>query len=50
LITVPMYVQAKRIGPIRNPVWTLGHWGSPVILLLVLLTLILMAVGSLVSI
>ncbi|MBM3125603.1 MAG: hypothetical protein FJZ87_11140 [Chloroflexi bacterium] len=50
LITIPMYLQAKRSGPIRDPGWTLGHWGSPFMLLLVLLALILMAVGSLISI
>ena len=50
LMTIPMYRQAQRSGPVRNPVWTLGRWGSPAMLVLVLLSLILMAVGSLVSV
>jgi len=50
LMTIPMYRQAQRSGPVRNPVWKLGRWGSPAMLVLVLLSLILMAVGSLVSI
>jgi amino acid permease len=49
LITLPMYRQAKRIGSVRDPVWTLGRWGSPLMLGLMLLALILMAVGSLVA-
>ena len=50
LITIPMYWQARRHGPISNPVWTLGRWGHPVMLALALLALILMAAGSLVSV
>ncbi len=50
LITIPMYWQARRNGPINNPAWTLGRWGHPVMLALVLLALVLMAAGSLVSI
>jgi amino acid permease len=49
LITLPMYRQARLTGPVSNPRWTLGRWGSPAILAIVLLSLILMAVGSLVS-
>jgi hypothetical protein len=49
LITIPMYVQARRRGRVSDPVWTLGRWGSPAMLALVLLALILMAVGSLMS-
>ncbi len=49
LITIPMYVQARQSGRVSDPVWTLGRWGSPAMLALVLLALILMAVGSLVS-
>jgi len=50
LMTIPMYRQAQRSGPVRTPVGKLGRWGSPAMLVLVLLSLILMAVGSLVSI
>jgi amino acid permease len=49
LITIPMYRQAQRSGPVRNPDWSLGRWGSPAMLALALLSLVLMAVGSLVS-
>jgi amino acid permease len=50
LITLPMYWQARRTGPVREPGWTLGRWGHPAMLALALLALILMAVGSLVSV
>jgi len=50
LITIPMYWQAKQSGPVRDPGWTLGRWGHPAMLALVLLSLVLMAVGSLVSV
>lgn len=50
LITIPMYRQAQRTGPIRDPDWTLGRWGSPAMLVIALLSLLLMAVGSLVSV
>jgi amino acid permease len=50
LITIPMYWQAKQTGPVRDPGWTLGQWGHPAMLALVLLSLVLMAVGSLVSV
>jgi amino acid permease len=50
LITIPMYRQARLSGPVKDPGWTLGHWGSPVMLALTLLSLILMTIGSLVSI
>jgi amino acid permease len=50
LITIPMYQQAQRTGPVSDPGWTLGRWGKPAVLALVLLSLILMAVGSLVSV
>jgi amino acid permease len=49
LITIPMYRRARRTGQVSDPGWTLGRWGSPTILVLVLLSLVLMAVGSLVS-
>ncbi|MBI9049992.1 MAG: hypothetical protein JEZ00_11265 [Anaerolineaceae bacterium] len=50
LITIPMYWQARKHGPIKNPAWTLGHWGHPLMLALALLALFLMAAGSLISI
>jgi amino acid permease len=49
LITIPMYRQARKTGSVSDPGWTLGRWGSPAVLALVLLALVLMAVGSLVS-
>lgn len=50
LITIPMYWRARRTGPVSDPGWTLGRWGQPAMLALVLLSLILMAVGSLVPV
>jgi len=49
LITVPMYRAAQKMGAVRDPAWTLGRWGSPLMLALALLSLVLMAVGSLVA-
>ncbi|MDO8848814.1 MAG: aromatic amino acid transport family protein [Coriobacteriia bacterium] len=50
LITLPMYRAARRDGAVRDPAWELGRWGSPAMLSLCLLALVLMAVGSLVSV
>ncbi|MBC8333705.1 MAG: hypothetical protein ISR59_11285 [Anaerolineales bacterium] len=50
LITIPMYKKARQKGVVKDPGWTLGPWGSPAMLALVLFLLILMGVGSLVSI
>jgi amino acid permease len=50
LITIPMYRQALRTGLVKDPGWTLGRWGRPAMLALVLLSLVLMAVGSLVAV
>ena len=47
LITIPMYRTAQRIGVVAVPDWTLGRWGSPAMLALALLAMILMAAGSL---
>jgi amino acid permease len=47
LVTVPMYVNAKRHGPVREPAWSLGRWGSRPLLALALLATVLMAAGSL---
>jgi amino acid permease len=49
LITLPMYRQARRMGPVVDPGWSLGRWGSPTVLALMLVALVLMAVGSLVA-
>lgn len=50
LITIPMYWQARQTGPVSDPGWTLGRWGQPTMLALALLSLVLMAIGSLVSV
>jgi hypothetical protein len=42
-----MYLRARRDGPVRDPAWSLGRLGSPAVLGLVLLALVLMALGSL---
>lgn len=47
LITIPMYVNARRIGAVTSPGWALGRWGSPAMLALALLAMVLMALGSL---
>ena len=47
LVTIPMYVNARRHGPVRDPDWSLGRWGSRPMLALALLATLLMAVGSL---
>lgn len=47
LVTVPMYVEARRSGAVRDPGWTLGAWGGPVGIALALLALVAMAAGSL---
>jgi len=49
LITIPMYLNARRFGKVTHPQWSLGRWGSPVMLALVLLASLMMAVGSFVS-
>lgn len=50
LITIPMYWKARQTGPVKEPGWHLGRWGDPAMLVLALLSLVLMAVGSLVAI
>lgn len=45
LVTVPMYVHARRSGEPTS--WSLGRWGSPAALALVVVAAALMAVGSL---
>ena len=48
LVTVPMYVRARRTGGPTD--WTLGRWGSPAALALVVVAVVLMAVGSLIEV
>ena len=50
LITIPMYRQARRTGAVREPAWSLGKWGSPAMLAVTLLALVLMAAGSLIAV
>lgn len=50
LITIPMYRVAQRRGAVAVPDWTLGRWGSPAVLALALLAMVLMAVGSLLQV
>lgn len=50
LITIPMYRTALREGPVAAPAWALGSWGSPAMLALGLLAMVLMAIGSLLAI
>jgi len=50
LITLPMYWRARRSGPVSSPGWSLGRWGHPAVLALVLIALILMAAGSLIAV
>jgi amino acid permease len=47
LVTIPMYVNARRNGPVREPDWSLGRWGSRGMLGLALLATVLMAIGAL---
>jgi len=47
LVTVPMYVNARRDGPVRTPDWSLGRWGGRGMLALALLATVLMAIGAL---
>lgn len=50
LITIPMYVNARRTGEVQVPEWSLGRWGGPAMLGLAFLATVLMAVGSFVEI
>jgi len=47
LVTVPMYVNARRRGPVSEPDWSLGRWGARPMLGLAVLATVLMAAGSL---
>jgi amino acid permease len=50
LITIPMYRTARRLGAVRQPDWTLGAWGSPLVLVVAFLAMLFMALGSLLAI
>jgi len=50
LITIPMYRAAQRGGAVADPDWTMGRWGSPAMLALALVAMVLMAIGSLLGI
>ena len=47
LVTIPMYVNARRRGAVSEPDWSLGRWGGRGMLALVLTATLLMAAGSL---
>ncbi len=49
-VTVPLYLMAKKEGPVKDPQWTLGRWGHPIILVILIIMAVLMGLGSLVSI
>jgi amino acid permease len=49
LITLPMFVNARRSGDVPDPAWSLGRWGGPAVLAFVLIASLLMVAGSFVS-
>lgn len=49
-VTVPLYLSAKKSGPVKSPEWTLGRWGHPAVLTILVFMAILMGLGSLASI
>jgi amino acid permease len=49
LITIPMYVNARRHGDVATPGWELGRWGAPAMLGVAFLATVLMAIGSLMA-
>jgi hypothetical protein len=40
------YGSTVPTGPVRDPAWSLGRWGGPAVLALILLALVRMAMGS----
>jgi len=44
--TIPMYRNALRDGAVHDPGWSLGRWGSPVMLGLIFFATVLMAIGA----
>lgn len=49
LITIPMYLNARRYGDVSEPPWTLGRWASPAMLAVALIASLLMAVGAIMA-
>jgi amino acid permease len=49
LTTIPLYRNARRLGPIADPAWTLGRLSHPIFLAAAFLAALLMAVGSVVG-
>jgi amino acid permease len=49
LITIPMYLNARRFGDVPEPTWSLGRWASPAMLGVALVASILMAVGAIIA-
>jgi amino acid permease len=49
LITLPMFVNARRSGDVSEPAWSLGRWGGPAVIAFVLIAGLLMVAGSFVS-
>jgi amino acid permease len=49
LITIPLYRNARRLGPVAEPAWSLGKLSHPAALAAAFLLAALMAVGSLVG-
>lgn len=47
-VTVPLYLSAKKSGPVKEPVWQLRRWGHPVMLVLLIVMTILMGLGAIV--
>lgn len=45
-VTLPMYLVARREGPVTSPAWRLGRFASAPILIFLALCMVLMAVGS----
>jgi amino acid permease len=49
-VTVPLYLQARKNGPVKNPEWSLGKLGHPITFTILILMAFLMGVGSITSI
>jgi amino acid permease len=50
LITLPLYINARKLGPVSSPSWTLGAWGRPAVLAVLFVMVVLVAVGSLLGV
>jgi amino acid permease len=49
-VTVPLYLRTKKTGPVKKPEWSLGGWGHPVVMTILVIMTVLMGLGSLASI